>query len=408
MDLKRKLSVRIYERLLNKGLMALFYVVVIFTQSAVNGGERVKSETLKFDLRVTTQGPLWPPSTIMNGDQDFIMIGTGLSEVAPGIVAPIFDQAVIVSKNTIPPLNSEGVEDFTNQFGAPYKVNREIDLTPGSDDMNQILYSLSIGPAVGNFGGGVRIPKEGENDYNLNMFGPGCPEIFPSESQRNVYKRQSFPLHEVPILGFQGDQVSYDIDTGESFDPRSATDSSCFPNCSGENNADTLERAPITLGKWLSGEAKMKLKLINYSRMAGGYTAARFQIDFKGLIPNAIYTVYAPRKVAVPAPIGLDPSRADQIRNPGPAGMPNIFITDDLGNADFSTVITNPFPAAPVDEKDLRLFGIGVAYNADFQNWGACPARMVGQAGTAFQFMGILAGLPEVDELITVPPAKRK
>jgi hypothetical protein len=233
----------------------------------------------------STQGPLWPPSEVVNEDGDFILVGTVLTEVAPGQIVPLPKQAVLVSKETVPPLDKNGREDFSNVLGAPYKVIRPLDLTPGSTDLEMVLHTSSFGPFEGLFGGGPRIPREGESPYNLNGVLPFCPELFPSASQRDSYTRPSFPFHKAPIWGFQGDQLAYDVDTGEPYDPHTGSD--CPPEgCPGENSVDTRRTTPITLDEWLRARGEVTITLTRFNKEVNAYTAARFDLHFKDLPPN--------------------------------------------------------------------------------------------------------------------------
>lgn len=330
------------------------------TQGKADDAPRVKRK-----LRLTTQGPFWPPSDAVDRNGDFIVIGQVLTEVQPGVVVPVPNQAALVSKDTVPPLNRNGVEDFSNPFGAPYKVIRLLDLSPGSRDLEIELYTPSFGPPKGNFGGGPRIPMEGESTYNLNSVPPGCPEIFPASSQLHTFKRRSFPLHLFPIPGFQGDQVAYDVDTGAAFDPMTASGPDCGAGCPGENVIDHRRTTPITLGEWLRAEGEMVITLTRFDRSVDGFTAARFDLKFKNLLPKSVYTIWAIRENVL-----------TQGRLPGPLGLPGAFITDENGEGRFSSELPNPLPDRASDDKGLRVIGVEVLFHPDFQNWGACGERL--------------------------------
>ena len=243
-----------------------------------------------FNLPNSTQAPLWPPAELVDKDGDFVVVGTLLRKGSDGSVVPATG-AALVSVNTTPPLNAAGVEDFSNPLGASYDIIRDLDLSPGSSDRNIELYSDSYGPPKGNFGGESRIPMEGVSRYNLNALPDPCPELFPTESQKFAFKRKSYPLGHAPILGFQGDQVAYDADTGAQYDPMSASGPGCGAGCSGENNVDTRpHHEKITLGEWLDGVATVKISLENRDAGTGKFTAAHFNISLKKAIPNGVYT----------------------------------------------------------------------------------------------------------------------
>jgi hypothetical protein len=338
-------------------------------------------------LSNSTQGPLWPPSEVVTEDGDFILVGTVLTEVAPGQIVPLPNQAVLVSKETVPPLDKNGREDFSNPLGAPYKVIRPLDLTPESKDLEMVFHTLSFGPFEGPFGGRPRIPREGDSPYNLNAAHP-CPELFPSASQRGSYTRPSFPLHETSIWGFQGDQVAYDVDTGEPYDPH--TSSNCpLEGCPGENSVDTRRTKPITLGEWLRARGEVTITLTRFNKEVNAYTAARFDLHFQDLPPNAIFTIWAARRHVLEPP--------PKFRRPHPLRIPNVIVSDKRGRASFSAEVSNPFPDPATDDKGLRMMVLAVNYHSDYQNWGACAMRL----GAGVEIHAILIAPLQLTDFIT-------
>jgi hypothetical protein len=337
--------------------------------SSVWAQPKREEPSVTFPFQSTTQGPLWPPSEIANEEGDFILVGQVLTETAPGQIVPLPTQAALVSKATVPPLDKNGREDFSNPLGAPYKVIRPLDLSPGSKDLKMVLHTLSFGPFEGAFGGGPRIPREGESPYNLNGTQPPCLELFPSTSQRLTYTRPSFPFHKAPIWGFQGDQLAYDVDTGEPYDPHTGSGSSCPPEgCPGENIIDTRRTKPITLGEWLRARGEIKITLTRFNEEVGAYTAAHFNFRFRDLPPHAVFTILAIRRnVVEPLP---------KVRPPNPLGIPNVLISDAQGRAKFSAVVPNPFPDPMTDDKGLRVIALVVDYHSDYMSKGACPTRL--------------------------------
>lgn len=314
-------------------------------------------------LETTTQGPPWPPSTLTDTNGDFVVVGNVLTEVAPGVIAPLPGQAALVSKNTVPPLVG-GREDFSNPFGAPYNVLRALNLNPGSPDLAMVLHTPSFGPPRGAFGGGPRIPMLGDSPYNLNMVPDTCPELFPGNPQSALFQRPAFGLHEYPILGFQGDHVAYDLDTGAPYDPHSSSGPGCGAGCPGENETDRRRSTPITLGEWLRARGQVEFRLVRYSHAAGGFTAARVELRMTGLLPHSVYTVW-----------GIRQNVLTQGRQPAPLALPGLFVTDERGNGSLVTEIPNAFPARATDERGMRLVGVEVSYHPDYQNWGACAER---------------------------------
>lgn len=333
--------------------------------------ENKASVRVTLTLPITTQGPLWPPGAVADENGDFIVVGATLERDATGQVALVPGRSVIVSRDTVPPLDPDGRETFLNPLGAPYHIIRSLDLSEGSADRDRVLYSNSYGPPEGAFGGGPRVPAAGVSAYNLNSFplrGQPCPDVFPSQSQRYTYTRPSFPLHRVPVAGFQGDQQAYDPDTGAAFRPRTRTGSDCpSEGCAGENRVDQRRQKPISLGEWLQARVKVEIELIDFDAAVNAYTAARFNVKARNLLPGSLYQVFALRSnLLSPRPV---PSVAD------PLGMPSIMISDAQGRARLSVEVPNPFPDPALDDAGLRIIGITVAFRSGFQNDGACATR---------------------------------
>lgn len=345
-------------------------------------------------LTNSTQGPLWPPSEFTDKNGDFVLIGNVIKEIEPNLNGLEWD-AVLVSKDTVPPLNGAGVEDFSNPLGSTYKIVRELDLSHGSPDLDMDLYSLSFGPYTGSFGGGPRIPKAGETDYNLNGAEPSCPELFPaSEFQATTYTRDSYPIAEVPVMGFQGDNIAYNAATGEKEDPFYASGPGCGAGCSGENPVDSRDTTPYTLGEHLKARGLLRVRLTGWDETQQAYTSARFHFRFRNLRPKAVYSIWAIRTVVVlPPPL---------IRRPSPLGIPNVFVSDKHGQASISFEVENPFPDPATDERGLRLIGLAVDLHSDETIWGACPDR-IGPGITIHNvFNDVFDGTPVAD-FVTEP-----
>ncbi len=353
--------------------------------------------TMTMDLPVATQGPLWPPAEFVNEDGDFVLLGNGVGEVAPGVISMIPNQAILVSKDTVPPLDENGREDFRNPFGAPYKVIKQLDLTPGSEDSKMVLYTNSYGPPEGDFGGAGRIPREGESQYNLNSRNI-CRDLFPTSSQKFQYKQPSFPLHEAPLWGLQGGrQMAFDPDTGDQYDPNLGSGSTCpMPGCSGENPVDDYPiKEAITLGRYIEGKGQMRMSLADYDEVAGGYTAANFNFRFKKLLPRSLYTIWALRSNFFhPGPMA---------RVPDPITLSNVIRSDKYGNGRLSFKVDNPFPSHQTDDSGTRIIGIVVVYHSDQVSWSACPGRTGPGVETHTIFSTMTSGQQEVTDFVTVP-----
>lgn len=336
-------------------LLAAITILLQVSAVTAQAQEPATAPSFVVPLANTTQGPFWPPSAITNEDGDFVVVGFVFTEVQPGVVVPIPGQAALVSKNTVPPLDADGREDFSGASGeAPYQVIRPLDLAPGSADLDMVLWSNSFGPIGGDFGGGPRIPAAGDSAYNLNSGGIFCPEIFPTASQQD-YRIPRFPLHQRPIPGFQGDQISYQVDSGEAQPVQ-------------EWNRDRLPRSePITLGEWLRGQAQVRITLTDWNDQVQAYTAARFDLKARDLIANSVYTVTLLRLNA------LDGRPIEQ--NPDPLALANVLVTDHRGRGRLSRQVSNPFPAADEDPAGTRVLAVLIAYRSAYMNVGACSTQ---------------------------------
>lgn len=345
-------------------------------------------------LLASTQNNPWPPSEVVDANGDFIVVGQILRRDTDGSTYQE-SGAAIVSKNTVPPLDAAGKEDFSDLFAGAYDVIRELDLSPGSPDLEIELHTSSFGPAVGDFGGGPRIPSDRDSRYNLNPLPPTCPEIFPASSQERSYRLPGFPLIKAPIWGFRGDDVSYDIETGDEFVPRLGSGPDCFPaGCLGEDEVDQRRIEPITLGDWLAHRGRVRITLTNYDPRAGGFTSALFEFRFSGLVPNGLYTLWgirSPNLAGLPA---------------GPLGFPNVLVADEQGRGRAEIQLENPFPSGYGAHAASRVLGIGVSYHPDFQVWGACFGRL----GPGVDISGVLsslsAGEGQLTPFVTVEPVQ--
>lgn len=371
-----------------------------FTSANSSGGPSVV-----VNLPLTTQGPLWPPSGVMDKNGDFVVIGNTLEQVQPGVIGLFPLRAVIVSKNTVPPLDANGVEDPTNWFGAPFKIVRTLDLGKHSPDLDMELYSTSYGPFDDGISGAPRIPRAGESPYNLNKAGPVCTDAFATEDQKTTYTRPSYPMSEVPVLGFQGDGVAYDATTGAPYDPNTASDNpACAATgCPGEDAVDTRDRKRITLRDWLKAKGKVRIQLTK-PKARGQYTHASFEFVFNDLLPNSIYTIGAPRNRQIPVPGVWQARVVDQL------AIPNVIVTDEKGHGRAKFELENPFPDPATDTRGLRLIGLSVLYHSDHQNWGGCFSRF-GTGVDSHPVFSTFNAVPQVPgtlaqltDLVTVAP----
>ncbi|RRR99525.1 hypothetical protein [Glycomyces terrestris] len=116
------------------------------------------------DLSVSTQGPAYPPSEIMDKDGNFVTIGRINRAADDGTVTPAWGSALVAADSPLPP------------FGelAPYRILRELT----ADDDGMELYTLPLPLPCSNY-----------------------PMLFAPEQRPDAHEvvRPSYPLHEVPI-----------------------------------------------------------------------------------------------------------------------------------------------------------------------------------------------------------------
>nr|WP_297458832.1 hypothetical protein [uncultured Halomonas sp.] len=107
-----------------------------------------------YSLSVTTQGPLYPPSEIMDQDGNFVVIGR-----IPGGEEPAPWAAAIVSGNTSPPHFGEQGE---------YEIVRLLDLEALAADTNTVLHTLPLPLPANNYR--MLFAPEQRGDFQ-----PSCP-----------------------------------------------------------------------------------------------------------------------------------------------------------------------------------------------------------------------------------------
>ncbi|MCP1107600.1 hypothetical protein M6G53_19705 [Serratia nevei] len=118
--------------------------------------------------------------------------------------------------------------------------------------------------------------------------------------------------------------------------------------------ADGPRRLPaITLADWMTAQGELVVSLSEDRR------TARFDFRFRHLVPNSVYTVMSLRERDLSP---LAPTR------PGPLGIPNVFVTDAQGHAEFWAELPNPFPAA--SENSNRVINVVVLFMSCRQSFG--------------------------------------
>lgn len=239
----------------------------------------------KFQLTATTQGPLYPPSEVVDKDGNFIVVGNIVRE---GKIK--WGQAIVDKNSSLP------------EFGKliPYKIKKEIILCDDENNAEIELFSLPL-----------PIPM---NNYKMTF----APEQLPGA---NAIQRSSYPLNKGYIYDFREE--------------------------------DGRRKIPkINLRDWLKAEGELSISFTKE-----GYV--RFDFIFNNLIPNSLYTVMSLREKDLSSEA---PTR------PGPLGIPNVFITDAYGRADYFAVLNNPFPKQ--SNNSNRIVNVIVLYMSSQQSYG--------------------------------------
>lgn len=135
--------------------------------------------------------------------------------------------------------------------------------------------------------------------------------------------------------------------------------------------ADLLELAqsepadPITLGQWLNASGFVTIKCSD--------DRANIKLQMRNLLPNRIYSAWA--TVDLPEDIAGESGRYSSTLPIG--GTPNIFMTDEGGDAIFEREIKFcPFLTQSEDIRmpNIPMLNIEVLYHADHETYGAIPA----------------------------------
>lgn len=153
----------------------------------------------KYLLSLTTQGPLYPPSEVMDNEGNFVVIGM-INRNIKGTTIPVWGAAIISSDSPLP------------EFGslAPYSIVKELDLAELKEDRDRLLQTLPL-----------PLPC---NNYNM-LFAPE------QNSQANEDIRPSLPLHEA------------------------------IPDYRPEHSRQNI--SAITLGDWVKAEGVLEVSLCN-------------------------------------------------------------------------------------------------------------------------------------------------
>ncbi|NRT58376.1 hypothetical protein [Sphaerotilus uruguayifluvii] len=121
-----------------------------------------------FELSVTTQGPTYPPSEVMDAQGNFIVIGRVNRRASDGALRSDWSSAVVSASSAVPAFGEN----------LPYDIVRELDETLTPADEAIVLHTLPL-----------PLPC---NNYPMVFAPQQCPDA-------GSLTRPSYPLHEVPI-----------------------------------------------------------------------------------------------------------------------------------------------------------------------------------------------------------------
>lgn len=153
------------------------------------------------------------------------------------------------------------------------------------------------------------------NNYPMLFAPEQCPEA-------STIVRDSLPLHEGYIADYR--------------------------------ETDGRRKLPaITLAEWLKASGELTVTLSTDKK------SAIFDFSFKNLVPHSVYTVMSLREkdLAIESP-----------SRPGPLGIPNVFVTDAKGSAEFWAELPDPFP--PQSEDSNRIINVVVLFMSSQQSYG--------------------------------------
>lgn len=96
--------------------------------------ERAAPQARTYELAVTTQGPAYPPSEVMDGDGNFVVIGRLNRRAADGTTVGEWGNAIVAADSPCPPLGEN----------APYAIREEFELPPPARLARTVLHTLPL------------------------------------------------------------------------------------------------------------------------------------------------------------------------------------------------------------------------------------------------------------------------
>ncbi|MGW7342672.1 hypothetical protein [Streptomyces sp. NPDC054854] len=202
-----------------------------------------------YQLSLTTQGPTYPPSEVMDANGDFVVIGRINRDDGAGGISNGWGCAIVSAESPLPPFGGN----------EPYRIVRDLPDHPGQfspADNEIVLYTLPL-----------PLPLPCSNYPTVF-----APEQIPKASE---VVRPSYPFHQVDV-----------------------------PDLRAQDGPKVTE--PVTLGTW--GRARGELEV----RLADDAKSSEFRFDFAGMLPNSLYTVMSlrardldPAGPTRPGPLGV-------------------------------------------------------------------------------------------------------
>ncbi|MEV4869895.1 hypothetical protein [Streptomyces syringium] len=162
------------------------------------------TQSRTFQLSLTTQGPAYPPSEVMDGNGDFIVIGRINRDNGAGGVSQTWGSAIVSADSPLP------------KFGEhqPYEIVRELPDHPAQfspADNEIVLHTLPL-----------PLPC---NNYPMVFAPEQCPDA-------HLVTRPSYPFHQVAV-----------------------------PDLRAQDGPKVTE--PVTLGKWAEARGELEVRLVD-------------------------------------------------------------------------------------------------------------------------------------------------
>ncbi|MCX7121994.1 MAG: hypothetical protein NTZ67_09550 [Gammaproteobacteria bacterium] len=232
-----------------------------------------------YKLVVTTQGPTYPPSEIMDEEGNFVVIGVINSVSEVGGLQQEWNAAIVAHDSPVP------------EFGKnlPYKIIKKIDLKNLKAEDDCVLYALPLPLPCHNY-----------------------PMIFAPEQSPVTCARRHCPLHEVPIPDLRPQ------------DGRKIT-------------------RPIMLSDWIRAEGELTVRLVQNQTAAAFDFKFKHLIPNSLYTIMALrqFDLDALRGPTRPGPLGVPNVFITDNKGRGSysAIMPNPFSTEENGNRIISVVV---------------------------------------------------------------------